>query len=335
MRTGTKASRQVALTDAGGGAGEWQVSVALQARPTGVTVVTPASLTGPGTLSVDSTVGAAAAEADVTGFVVLTRGTDTRRIPFWLRVESPKLAAPTRTLAKPGTYVGDTRKGKAQVSSYRYPDAPGRLGRGERSPRSGTGLSGSDQRSRRQLRRPHRQAGPWGRGNGQSGRRRGREPPGGLPSPSSGHQSVSRDLRRPRPRRRCDRTGTRALRPRLRHRVSRTRRAVHVSLLAQRHESTESAARHGLHGPHRDAHRRRFRHRLRSRPEDVDRDPRRSRHTRDLQVRSGDRAARRPARERAAHARPFRLRLPGDEELENVGPILPNTRVLRTQFTVR
>ena len=48
-------------------------------------------------------------EADVTGFVVLTRGTDVRRIPFWLRGEQPQLAAePATALNRPGVHSGTT-----------------------------------------------------------------------------------------------------------------------------------------------------------------------------------------------------------------------------------
>jgi hypothetical protein len=56
------------------------------------------------------------------GFVVLTRGTDVRRIPFWLETSAPKLAAePKLALAKPGTYHGTTKGAPALVSDYRYP----------------------------------------------------------------------------------------------------------------------------------------------------------------------------------------------------------------------
>jgi subtilisin family serine protease len=124
VRVGTNASRSIRLTDAGGGGGPWSVSVRLQTQPTGVTVTAPTTAEVPGTLPVAAASAAGAAEADVTGFVVLSRGTDVRRIPFWLRTESPKLGAPSRTLPGPGLYKGNARLGQARVSSYRYPDAP-------------------------------------------------------------------------------------------------------------------------------------------------------------------------------------------------------------------
>src|SRR5262249_21926445 len=96
------ATRTIQLADAGGRVGPWTVPVALQRSATGVTVSAPTSVTVPGTLQVKATVAAGAEEADVTGFVVLTRGPDTRRLPFWLRSERPRLAKPTATLKKQG-----------------------------------------------------------------------------------------------------------------------------------------------------------------------------------------------------------------------------------------
>jgi hypothetical protein len=122
VRAGASAARSIRLTDAGGGGGSWTVSIRLQNQVTGVSVTAPAAATVPGTLQVTAAAARTAAEADVTGFVVLTRGSDSRRIPFWLRSESPKLGAPSRTLPGPGLYHGNARKGQARVSSYRYPD---------------------------------------------------------------------------------------------------------------------------------------------------------------------------------------------------------------------
>jgi subtilisin family serine protease len=124
LRVGKQATRVVQLTDAGGGAGAWTVSVAVQNPTTGVSVTAPTSVTVPAALSVQATVAAGAKEADVTGFVILQRGTDTRRIPFWLRSERPRLEKPTAVLRKAGTYAGNTRLGQSRVASYRYPDSP-------------------------------------------------------------------------------------------------------------------------------------------------------------------------------------------------------------------
>jgi hypothetical protein len=53
---------------------------------------------------------------------VLSRNDQTRRIPFWLRVDRPELPAPTRRLARPGLYRGTTVGAPARVADYRYPD---------------------------------------------------------------------------------------------------------------------------------------------------------------------------------------------------------------------
>ncbi len=116
LKAGENKKVSLALSDAGGGAGTWTVKTGQAA------VTAAASVTVPGTLDVTATVTSAAAEGDIAGFVVLTRGADVRRIPYWLHVERPKLGKPTRTLTKAGNYSGDARKGRAAVSYYRYPE---------------------------------------------------------------------------------------------------------------------------------------------------------------------------------------------------------------------
>src|SRR5206468_716567 len=84
------------------------------------TITVPPLTTVPGTLSVGATAGAN--PGDVTGFVVLTRGTDSRRIPFWFGISAPKLGTEkTVALGKAGTYHGTTSGGPSLVSRYRYP----------------------------------------------------------------------------------------------------------------------------------------------------------------------------------------------------------------------
>ncbi len=124
LRAGSSVERTVSVTDAGGGVGDW--SVAVQAVPTaGLTISVPPVLTVPGSLSVTAAAAADAAEGDVSGFLVLTHGTDTRRIPFWLRSERPQLGSePATRLTKPGVYHGNTAGKPSLVSSYRYPEPP-------------------------------------------------------------------------------------------------------------------------------------------------------------------------------------------------------------------
>jgi hypothetical protein len=54
---------------------------------------------------------------------VLTRGTDARRIPYWFHVEIPKLGTEKHAVLRgPGVYGGNTAGKKSLVSSYRYPE---------------------------------------------------------------------------------------------------------------------------------------------------------------------------------------------------------------------
>ena len=113
-----QAVRNVSLTDAGGGAGPWAATAVVQGGSG--TVAVPSGVTVPGALPVTATAGQAT--GDVSGFVVLTHGADTRRIPFWYAVSAPKLAGEKKlALSKPGTYTATTRGASALVSRYRYP----------------------------------------------------------------------------------------------------------------------------------------------------------------------------------------------------------------------
>ena len=69
------------------------------------------------------TVAPGAEEGEATGFVLLTRGSDVRRVPYWFRVEVPRLGSePHRLIRAPGLYHGTTAGKKSLVSSYRYPE---------------------------------------------------------------------------------------------------------------------------------------------------------------------------------------------------------------------
>src|SRR4029453_10806505 len=121
--------RTVGVTDASGGAGDWSVTVRRQESTPGITVSSPTGLTLPGTLTPPASAARSAKQRDVGGFVVLTRAGKTRRVPFWLRVTSPRLRRqPARILRRPGIYSGSTRGRKALVSRYRYPDDPTGVG---------------------------------------------------------------------------------------------------------------------------------------------------------------------------------------------------------------
>jgi subtilisin family serine protease len=121
---GTTSARQLALADAGGGAAPWTTSIDPQTTPHGVSIALSAPTAAAGTtLGVTLTVAADAAEGDAQGFLLLTRGSDVRRVPYWLHVEVPKLGTEKHaTLTRPGVYGGNTAGKPSLVSSYRYPE---------------------------------------------------------------------------------------------------------------------------------------------------------------------------------------------------------------------
>ena len=124
------AARRVAIdiSDAGGGAGTWNLSLRMQVSPGGVKLSVPSTVSVPGRFELVAEAERTATEQDLTGFVVLQRGNATRRIPFWLRTTRVRLGPPARVLTKQGRYEGNTRSGKTNVTSYRYPDDPTGLG---------------------------------------------------------------------------------------------------------------------------------------------------------------------------------------------------------------
>jgi subtilisin family serine protease len=119
VKPGASLQRAVSLTDADGGAGVWNVSASVAGAPLSL----PAQVAVPGLLAVRAVIPRNALEGEVTAFVILSREGIRRRIPFWLRVERPRLRLDRRVgLLHPGEYAADTSRGAARVSSYRYPD---------------------------------------------------------------------------------------------------------------------------------------------------------------------------------------------------------------------
>ena len=110
LRPGRARVVTVRLTDAGGGAGLWQVT-GHQGFPSTVTV--------PGELRLRIVAGAQTGDEE--GYVVLSRGDIRRRIPFWVGVASPRLSRPSRVLSRAGTYRGSTVGGPRRVERYRFP----------------------------------------------------------------------------------------------------------------------------------------------------------------------------------------------------------------------
>jgi subtilisin family serine protease len=119
------AGRSIQLADAGGGSGTWTVAVASQTTVPGVAVTAPPAATVPGNFQVTAAITPGTPAAEVTGFVVLTLGPVTRRIPYWFRVSAPVLGRePHGTLSRAGSYRGETRGKQSLVTSYRYPEVP-------------------------------------------------------------------------------------------------------------------------------------------------------------------------------------------------------------------
>jgi subtilisin family serine protease len=113
------------ISDAGGGAGTWEVALRPQSATAGATlsVAPPADLAPGGSLS-------AAAVVDVAptappgwdyGFLVLRQGAVERRVPYAFFVTRPQLGA-ARPLKR--VQSGDTRGGGSQASVYCCPVAP-------------------------------------------------------------------------------------------------------------------------------------------------------------------------------------------------------------------
>ena len=117
----------VRLTDAGDGAGTWQVQLQPQAMTGGASVDVTGLVTvppgGEADLPVVAHAAAGATQGENYGFVVLTKGSVTRRVPYFFLVDKPALAGAT-VLPLKRTQSGDTRTGTDLVEAYRYPVAP-------------------------------------------------------------------------------------------------------------------------------------------------------------------------------------------------------------------
>jgi minor extracellular serine protease Vpr len=117
----------VALSDAGGGGGTWQVQVAPQASTAGASISSAPAVTippgGQTTLQVTASAAAGATGAEQYGFLVLRRGGVVRRIPYAFSVTRPLLGSARVTPLKL-TQTGDTREGTNRARIYRWPTEP-------------------------------------------------------------------------------------------------------------------------------------------------------------------------------------------------------------------
>jgi subtilisin family serine protease len=126
--TGGAFSKALLLTlaDAGDGAGTWSVEVRPQAQPSGVQILVPGAVTispgGDARIPVTAAAAANATAGEAYGFLLLRRGTITRKVPYAMLVTRPGLAsAPVIPLRQFQT--GDTRRGASRASVYKYPAA--------------------------------------------------------------------------------------------------------------------------------------------------------------------------------------------------------------------
>jgi minor extracellular serine protease Vpr len=118
----------LSLTDAGTGGGAWTISIQPQAASAGA-ALTPAtsSVTIPPGGTVDVPVVASADHTAPTGdnygFVVLTRGADQVRIPYYFSAEFPQIGQAPRVTIK-RDQLGFTNRGTSFVNNYRFPTEP-------------------------------------------------------------------------------------------------------------------------------------------------------------------------------------------------------------------
>ncbi len=117
----------VRVTDAGGGAGQWQVELAPQAATNGASLELPPLLTiapgGEADLVAVAHGSADAAVGDDYGLILLKQGSVTRKIPYEFFVGRPQLALmDAKRLVK--FQVGTTVRGPNRVSTYCCPAAP-------------------------------------------------------------------------------------------------------------------------------------------------------------------------------------------------------------------
>jgi minor extracellular serine protease Vpr len=118
----------VSLSDAGAGAGTWSVSIQAQAGSPGASITPAASLVtvAPGgtiDLPIVASALAGSPRGDDYGFVVLRRGSDRIRIPYYFTVVRPQIARAPRVEIK-RTQVGNTSAGTDFVDLYRFPALP-------------------------------------------------------------------------------------------------------------------------------------------------------------------------------------------------------------------
>ena len=118
----------LSLTDAGDGAGAWTVEIHPQAGSPDASIgpaTSVVTLAPGGTVDVPIVASASfhAPTGDDYGFVVLRRGADQVRVPYYFSVELPQIARAPRVTIK-RNQLGDTSEGTSYVGAYRFPAEP-------------------------------------------------------------------------------------------------------------------------------------------------------------------------------------------------------------------
>ena len=217
-------------------------------RRRGVTLSRPASVDRPGPrVAATRRSRGRAAAGDSTGFVVLRRGSDVRRIPYWLHVSAPRARRGSRTRGCCTAGRLPRRHAPREGRSSRPTAIPEQARRARRAgaahrPRAGLPVRAPAAGRQR------------GRGRPLAGRRRNvRVSPrlvragdedriAGLHRASAPGQPVPGALLRRRAGRRRLPAEPRRLRPRLRHAERPRAGTVHVPLLGERHDAAHGPA---------------------------------------------------------------------------------------------
>jgi subtilisin family serine protease len=117
-------SQLVVVSDAGGGGGTWNVEVAPQSATAGATIQMPGSIDvapgGTAAVPVIVRANAGAPQGENYGFILLRKGTETRRIPYLFLVTRPAFEGAGATKLEVWQ-EGTTRSGVSRANVYQYP----------------------------------------------------------------------------------------------------------------------------------------------------------------------------------------------------------------------
>ena len=121
MRPGERLQRAITLSDAVATAGTWTVGAPGLTAPPALDVPAGGSAVLPVTLAIPGD----AVEGDRSGTIALASGGRSITVRWWAHVQRPRLPRdPVRVLRAGPVVSGDLRSGQAYVSSYRWPARP-------------------------------------------------------------------------------------------------------------------------------------------------------------------------------------------------------------------